>query len=317
MKLPIKFSGNLQKEISSGNPVVALESTIITHGMPWPQNFETAKAVEHVIRQRGATPATIAVLEGVLCIGLDEAELEALALTKDASKLSTADLPYCLVSGTTGSTTVAATMCAAHHAGIKVFATGGIGGVHRDVDQSFDISADLSELSRTPVTVVCAGAKAILDLPKTFEALETMAVPVIAWRSDFLPAFWSSQSTLQAPLRFDRADQIAGFLHIRQQMDIRGGVLVCNPVPEELEIPFSTMEKHIIEALQEAEKQGIKGKQVTPFLLQQIFRLTQGASLETNIHLIKNNAALAADLATAIKPSQVCQGTNDEYRRNN
>lgn len=300
MKLPIKYSENLQQDIKSGKPVVALESTIITHGMPWPQNYETAKAVENVIRSGGAQPATIAVLDGVLRVGLDDSELESLARTDDAAKLSTADLPYCLVKGTTGSTTVAATMCAAHHAGIKVFATGGIGGVHRDVDQSFDISADLSELSRTPVTVVCAGAKAILDLPKTFEALETMAVPVIAWQSDFLPAFWSSRSPLAAPLRFDQPDDVAGFLQIRQQLAIQGGVLVCNPVPQAQEIPYAAMEKYISKALQLAKQQNVKGKQVTPFLLKQIYQLTSGASLETNINLIKNNASLATRLACAI-----------------
>lgn len=300
MKLPIKFNGNLQSAIRSGMPVVALESTIITHGMPWPQNYETASAVEDIVRKGGAQPATIAVLDGVLCIGLDDAELKSLAQAKNAAKLSTADLPFCLVKGTTGSTTVAATMCAAHYAGIKIFATGGIGGVHRDVDQSFDISADLSELSRTPVMVVCAGAKAILDLPKTFEALETMAVPVIAWQSDYLPAFWSSQSPLSAPLRFDQTDEIARFLQIRKQLDINGGVLVCNPVPQDKEIPFAEMENHIAQALQMADKQNVKGKQVTPFLLEQIYHLTKGASLETNIQLIKTNAALATELACAI-----------------
>lgn len=297
MEFPIRYAGNLQQEISAGKPVVALESTIITHGMPWPQNYETAQAVEAVIRERGALPATIAVLDGTLCIGLEDAELQALAKTGKAAKLSTADLPACLLKGQTGSTTVAATMCAADHAGIGIFATGGIGGVHQDVNESFDISADLTELSRTSVTVVCAGAKAILDIPRTLELLETMAVPVVVWQSDYVPAFWSSQSHLPAPLRFDEPAEVSRFVELRQQLSIPGGILICNPVPQEHEIPFARMEKTISKALKLAADQNVRGKQVTPFLLDQIYQLTAGASLETNICLIKNNAALAADLA--------------------
>ncbi len=299
-EFPIRYAGNLKQEINSGRPVVALESTIITHGMPWPDNYLTATAVETVIREHGAQPATVAVLDGTLCIGLTDSELQGLAQTDRATKLSTADLPACLLQGKTGSTTVAATMCAAHHAGIRIFATGGIGGVHQDVNTSYDISADLTELSRTPVTVVCAGAKAILDIPKTFELLETLAVPVVVWQSDTIPAFWSSQSELAAPLRFDEPTQVSRFMQLREQLSMAGGILICNPVPHQYEIPFADMKHTINQALKMAAEQNLRGKQVTPFLLDKIYQLTSGASLETNICLIKNNAALAADLARAI-----------------
>lgn len=286
--------------LAEGRPVVALESTIITHGMPWPQNLEMARKVEATVREGGAEPATIAVINGTLHIGLEDDQLEALAQCPDAAKLSRADLAVCMAQGGTGATTVAATMIAAAQAGIGVFATGGIGGVHKGAEQSFDISADLQELAQTPVTVVAAGAKAILDLPKTLEVLETLGVPVIAMGQDALPAFWSRASGLKAPLRMDSAAEIAKSAALRAALNIPGGQLVANPVPEANEIPAAEMQPVIDQATAEAEAQGIHGKAVTPFLLQRIFELTEGRSLETNIALVLNNARLAAEIATEI-----------------
>lgn len=280
-------------------PVVALESTIITHGMPWPQNLETARAVEAAVREAGAVPATMAVIEGRLCAGLPPERLEALAQAqaRDVAKLSRADLAACLATGGTGATTVASTMIAARLAGIEVFATGGIGGVHRGAEDSFDISADLSELAQTPVTVVAAGAKAILDLPKTLEVLETGGVPVIAYGQDAFPAFWSRDSGLAAPLRMDRAGDIARAHRMRAALGLPGGQLVANPVPEADEIPRDEIAPIVDRALAEAAAQGIAGKAVTPYLLGRIFELTEGRSLQTNIALVLNNARLAAAIA--------------------
>lgn len=281
-------------------PLVALESTIITHGMPWPQNVETARAVEEVVRGEGAEPATMAVLDGVLHVGLEDEQLDRLAQTDDVLKLSRADFAHAIASGHTGSTTVAATMIAARLAGISVFATGGIGGVHRGAETSFDISADLLELAQTDVIVVCAGAKAILDLPKTLEVLETQGVPVIGYGTDTLPAFWSRDSALAAPIRLDTPGQIAAHAQTRAAMGIRGGVLVTNPVTASDEIPAPEIAEHIETALAEAEGQGVSGKDVTPFLLSRMIELTNGRSLKTNIALIKNNAQLAARIAVAL-----------------
>lgn len=281
-------------------PVVALESTIITHGMPYPQNLETARLVEAEVRKSGAVPATIAVLEGALCIGLSDTQLENLAQAKDVAKLSRADMAACLATGGTGATTVAATMIAAHLAGISVFATGGIGGVHRGAELSFDISADLQELATTPVTVVAAGAKAILDIPKTLEVLETLGVPVICYGQDRLPAFWSSTSALNAPLRMDSATDIARAHDFRRQLGVCGGQLIANPVPVADEISQSQMEPVIAQAIEESLSQGITAKQVTPFLLGRIFDLTDGRSLATNIALVLNNARLASAIAIAL-----------------
>ncbi|MEL6435994.1 MAG: pseudouridine-5'-phosphate glycosidase [Pseudomonadota bacterium] len=302
----IAITDELRDAIAAGRPVVALESTIITHGMPWPENAKMAAGVEAVIRDEGALPATIAVIEGVLHIGLDDAERDALAQVKDAAKLSRADLAFCMMQGLTGGTTVAATMMAAHAAGISIFATGGIGGVHRGAETSFDISADLEELARTPVTVICAGAKAILDLPKTLEALETRGVPVIAYGQDDLPAFWSQRSGLPAPLRLDDVSDMARFITARRDLPRmgHGGVLICNPVPEEAEIPLEVMALHIDTALAEAERHGIGGKDATPFLLGKIVELTGGDSLKTNIALVENNARLAARIAVEIAQSR-------------
>ena len=296
----ITYGTEVQAARKAHKPVVALESTIITHGMPWPENLEMANSVEHCIRDAGAVPATIAVLEGRLCVGLSQQQLRQLAQTRDVAKLSRADLAACLATGGTGATTVAATMIGAAQAGISVFATGGIGGVHRGAETSFDISADLYELAQTPVTVVAAGAKAILDLPKTLEVLETLGVPVIAYRQDWFPAFWSATSDLPAPLRMDTVDQIARAHTTRAQLGLSGGQLVANPVPVKDQISQREMAPFITQALAEAAQQGITGKKVTPFLLQRIFDLTQGRSLQTNIALVRNNARLGAEIASEI-----------------
>ena len=284
----------------TGAPIVALESTIITHGMPYPQNLETARLVEDTVRASGAVPATIAVLDGLLQIGLSPAQLSWLAQTKDARKLSRADLAIAMAAGQTGATTVAATMIAAAQAGISVFATGGIGGVHLGAEQSFDISADLQELAQTPVTVVCAGAKAILDLPKTFEVLETLGVPVIAYGQDVLPAFWSTASAISASVRMDTAHEIAKAHLMRGALGVPGGQLIANPIPQADEIPAHALTPLIARAVQEAETKGIGGKDVTPFLLSRLFELTDGKSLRANIALIQNNARLAAEVAAQI-----------------
>ncbi|WP_306110493.1 MULTISPECIES: pseudouridine-5'-phosphate glycosidase [Roseovarius] len=298
--LPLQFSPEVAAARAEGRPIVALESTIITHGMPYPRNLETAWQVEDAVREAGATPATIAVLDGQLHIGLDEGQLEALAKAQNVAKLSRADLPVCLATGGTGATTVAATMIAAHIAGIATFATGGIGGVHRGAEHSFDISADLQELAQTPVTVVCAGAKAILDLPKTLEVLETLGVPVIAYGQDSLPAFWSANSNLPAPLRLDDAHAIARAHLTRAALGLPGGQLVANPIPSAAEIPAAEITPIIEQATQEATDRGITAKEVTPFLLDRIYTLTEGRSLDANIALVVNNARLAAKIATCL-----------------
>ncbi len=284
----------------TGIPVVALESTIITHGMPYPQNLEMARAVEQDIRDNGACPATIAVLGGKIRVGLDDADLQTLAQTPDALKLSRADLADALANGKPGATTVAATMICAHLAGIKVFATGGIGGVHRGAELSFDISADLLELASTPVTVVSAGAKAILDIAKTLEVLETHGVPVITFGQDDFPAFWSRSSGLKSPLRMDSPQEIARAHKLRQNLKIRGGQLIANPIPIADEIPGATLTPIIQHAVIDAINAGITGKAVTPFLLNRIFELTNGASLTANVALVRNNARLAAQIAVAL-----------------
>ncbi|WP_116131676.1 pseudouridine-5'-phosphate glycosidase [Tropicimonas sp. IMCC34043] len=298
--LPLVFSPEVAAARRDGQPLVALESTIITHGMPWPQNLDTARAVEAEVRASGAVPATIAVIAGKLHVGLSDAALEALARAENVAKLSRADFAVCLATGGTGATTVAATMIAARLAGIEVFATGGVGGVHKGAEHSFDISADLQELAASPVTVVAAGAKAILDLPKTLEVLETLGVPVIAFGQDTLPAFWSRDSGLRAPLRLDSAAEIAAAHRMRAALGLPGGQLVANPVPVEDEIAPRTLAPIIARAQNEAEAQGIAAKAVTPFLLNRIFELTEGQSLATNIALVLNNARLAAAIATEI-----------------
>lgn len=298
--IDIHYSAEVAQARTSGAAIVALESTIITHGMPFPQNVETARLVEADVREAGAVPATIAVLDGVLHVGLEAEQLDALGQAQNVAKLSRADMAACIATGGTGATTVAATMIAAHLAGIHVFATGGIGGVHRGAETSFDISADLQELAQTPVTVVGAGAKAILDLPKTFEVLETLGVPVIAFGQDMLPAFWSATSDMPAPLRMDSANDIAKAQKTRTAMGLKGGQLVANPIPQNAEIPAEVLKPIIEQALEEAEAQKISAKAVTPFLLGRIFELTQGRSLTANIALVRNNARLAAQIAIAM-----------------
>jgi len=298
--LPLDFSAEVAAARAAGTAIVALESTIITHGMPYPQNVETARLVEAEVRAHAATPATIAVLNGRLKIGLSDAELEGLGQATGVAKLSRADIAACLARGGTGATTVAATMIAAHLAGVSVFATGGIGGVHKGAEDSFDISADLGELAITPVTVVAAGAKAILDIPKTLEVLETRGVPVIAFGQDDFPAFWSRSSGLMAPLRMDTAAEIASAYQMRRAMGLSGGQLVANPIPIEAEINAMSLAPLIAKATQEAEEKGVSGKSVTPFLLQRLFDLTDGASLTANIALVLNNAHLASEIAVCL-----------------
>lgn len=296
----LTFSPEVAAALAAGRPVVALESTIITHGMPYPQNLATARRVEAEVRAAGATPATIALMGGRIHIGLTDAELETLAQAEGVMKLSRADLAFCLASGATGATTVAATMICAHLAGIAVFATGGIGGVHRGAEDSFDISADLMELAQTPVTVVAAGAKAILDLPKTLEVLETHGVPVIAFGQDAFAAFWSRDSGLRVPLRADTAAAIAAAHRMRARLGLKGGQLVANPIPPEAEIPRAEITPVIETALAEAAAQGIAAKAVTPFLLARLYELTGGRSLAANIALVLNNARLASAIAREI-----------------
>lgn len=297
--LPLSFTPEVRAALDAGRPVVALESTIITHGMPYPQNLEMARNVEQAIRDEGATPATIALMDGHIHVGLDQPTLERLAQAEAVMKVSRADLAVCLSTGRTGATTVAATMICAALAGIRVFATGGIGGVHRGVEATMDVSADLYELAATPVTVVSAGAKAILDIPRTVELLETLGVPVIAVGQDAIPAFWSRDSGLPAPLRLDDPAQIAAAARMRRALGIPGGQLVVNPIPAESEIPRAEMIPVVDAALADAAAQRIAAKEVTPFLLDRIYALTEGRSLTANIALVLSNARLAARIAAA------------------
>lgn len=300
--VPMIIEVEVAEALAEGRPVVALESTIVTHGLPWPENAAIAREIEAAVRAGGAVPATIAVLGGRLRVGLDDGALEGLAKAprKSVMKLSRADLAFAVATGRPASTTVAATMIGAHLAGIEVFATGGIGGVHRGAETTFDVSADLDELARTPVAVVSAGAKAILDLPKTLEVLETRGVPVVGWKTDDFPAFWSRTSGLEAPLRVDDAATFAAFWQARKALGIVGGALVANPVPREAEISREEMEAHIEAALARAEVEGVRGKDVTPRLLSIVLELTQGRSVVTNRALVLSNAAVAAELAVAI-----------------
>ena len=310
VKTPLRFTDEVRDALRARAPVVALESTIVTHGMPHPENLETARAVEAAVRAEGALPATIAVLEGEVTVGLDEAALEGLARSEGAMKLSRADLGIAVARGVTGSTTVAATMIVAKLAGIELFATGGIGGVHRGAEHSFDVSADLHELGRTAVTVVAAGAKAILDLPKTLELLESLGVPVIAYGQDVLPAFWSRDGGLAAPLRMDTPAELVAFLLARERLSLDGGVLVANPVPAEHEIPGDEIDGYVERAVGEAEARGVRGKDVTPWLLARIVELSDGRTLASNRALIVANASLAARLAVALGEAR----GDDAYR---
>ncbi len=286
--------------LAAGRPVVALESTIITHGMPYPQNVRTAREVEAVIRAGGAEPATIAVMRGRIRIGLADEELELLGRSREAQKVSRRDLPAVLAGGGIGATTVAGTMICAALAGIEVFVTGGIGGVHRGASETFDISADLQELARTSVAVVCAGAKAILDLPLTLEYLETHGVPVLSCGQDNFAAFYTRDSGLPADLRLDDPAAQARFLRTKWDLGLAGGVVLSTPVPAEAEMPRAEIEASMQQALDEARAQGITGKALTPFLLARVEALTGGRSLATNIALVKHNAQVGARLAVAL-----------------
>ncbi|HEY0835019.1 MAG TPA: pseudouridine-5'-phosphate glycosidase [Azospirillum sp.] len=285
--------------LAENRPVVALESTVIAHGMPHPQNVETARALEAAVRAEGAVPATVAVLDGRIRVGLDNDDIDRLATSKDVWKLSRRDLAVALATGALGATTVAATMIAAERAGIAVFATGGIGGVHRGAETSFDISADLDELARTSVCVVCAGAKSILDLPKTLEYLETRGVPVLGLGTDEFPAFYARSSGLPVARRCDTADEVARIMHAKWRLGLDGGIVAANPIPEADALDAAGTEAAIARALAEAAAQGIAGKAVTPFLLARMKEITGGRSLAANVALIRNNAVTAARIAAA------------------
>ena len=295
----LDIDSNVQKALAKKSPIVALESTIISHGMPFPQNMETALKVEEIVRSNGAIPATIAIINGKLKVGLSKDEIEYLGKAGEKIvKASRRDLPYLISKKVDGATTVASTMIVAHMAGIKIFATGGIGGVHRGAEQSFDISADLQELSKTNVAVVCAGIKSILDLGLTLEYLETHGVPVIGYQTKELPAFYSKKSGFEVDYRLDSSKEIAKFIKTKWQMNLKGGVLVANPIPTAYELDHSLMTKTINAAILEAEKNKIKGKESTPYLLAKVKELTEGKSLDANIQLVYNNAKLAAKIAT-------------------
>ena len=285
---------------TAGLPVVALESTIISHGMPYPQNVQTARKVEQIIRDAGAVPATIAIMDGKICIGLSEEQLETLGTAPDAIKVSRRDLAYVLSQRLLGATTVAATMICAQLAGIEVFVTGGIGGVHRGAETSFDISADLQELAHTSVAVVCAGVKSILDIGLTLEYLETHGVPVVSVGQPGFPAFFTRASGFNADFQLDSPEQQANFIRTKWQLGLAGGVVVSNPVPEQFAMPKEEIDRITEQALTEAGQQGVTGKKVTPFLLARIKELTEGRSLATNIALVEHNALIGARLAVAL-----------------
>jgi len=301
MSLPLDLLPEISDALNAGRPVVALESTIVSHGMPHPRNIETAEAVEAAVRDKGAVPATIAVLDGRIKVGITKAQLERIGdpESREMVKLSRANLAGCLAGGGSGSTTVAATMIAAHLAGIEVFATGGIGGVHKGAETSFDISADLHELAQTPVMVVCAGAKAILDIPKTLEVLETLGVPVMTYGQGPFPAFWSCKSGYGSPsfLMKDAPEVPAKGFAMQRRLGLKAGMLLANPIPAEDEIPPEVINPHIAQAVAEADAAGIGHGAVTPYILKRIFELTEGRSLEANVALVLNNARLAARVA--------------------
>jgi pseudouridine-5'-phosphate glycosidase len=303
MQAFLQLSPEVQAARAAGKPIVALESTIISHGMPYPQNVQTAREVEQVIRAAGAVPATIAIMDGKICIGLSDQQLEVLGNSKDALKVSRRDLAYVLSQRKLGATTVAATMICAQLAGIEVFVTGGIGGVHRGAETSFDISADLQELAATSVAVVCAGVKSILDIGLTLEYLETHGVPVVSVGQPGFPAFFTRDSGFQADFQLDSAEEQARFIRTKWQLGLEGGVVIGNPVPAASSMQNAEIDAIIGQALLEAGRQGVKGKAVTPFLLARIKELTGGRSLATNIALVKHNALVGAQLAVALNLS--------------
>lgn len=300
LKSLLSVAPEVHETLGAGGAVVALESTIITHGMPYPQNLDMAGRVEAEIRKEGAVPATIAIMDGKFRVGLEAEDLERLAKEGHAAaKASRRDVAALLAAGEMAGTTVATTMLAAHAAGIRLFATGGIGGVHRGAEQSFDISADLEELGRTPVAVVCAGAKSILDIAKTLEVLETHGVPVLGFGSDDFPAFWARSSGFRVDRRYDSAEEIARMLALQLGLGL-GGALIANPIPAADALEPAEIESHIAAAIADANRDGISGKALTPFLLQRIFERTDGRSLKANIALVENNARVAAHIAVAL-----------------
>lgn len=294
----LDLSPEVKKALENNQPVVALESTIISHGMPYPQNVETALKVEEIVRQNGAVPATIAVINGRLKAGLSEEEITILGKQGlNVTKVSRRDLPVVVANKQNGATTVAATMIIAELAGIRVFATGGLGGVHRGAENTFDISADLQELSNTSVAVVCAGAKSILDLGLTMEYLETFGVPVVGYQTEKLPSFFSRTSPFDVSVKLDTAQQIAEMIKVKWNLGLNGGVVIANPIPEQYAMEEKVISQAIEQALQESIEQDIKGKETTPFLLAKVVELTGGDSLEANINLVFNNAKLASEIA--------------------
>ena len=296
----LDISEEVQSAIAQNRPVVALESTIISHGMPYPKNVETALNVEKIIRDHGAVPATIAILNGRLKVGLSPAEIETLGQAKDVVKASRRDIPFIIAKGLNGATTVASTMILADLAKIRVFATGGIGGVHRGAETSFDISADLIELSQTNVAVICAGAKSILDIGLTLEYLETHGVPVIGYQTDELPAFYTSKSGFGVDYRVDNPEELAAAIKAKWDLHLDGGVIVANPIPKAYEMDPKMIDDAITEAVRQQFAAGVKGKESTPFLLAKVKELTGGDSLESNIQLVYNNAKVGAQLAVAL-----------------
>lgn len=292
------YSPEVQDALDHKKPILALESTIISHGMPYPHNYETAKSVEDIVREHEVIPATIAVINGKIKIGLTADELKQFACNKDVLKASRRDLPFTVANKYSAGTTVAATLFCAAKAGIQLFATGGIGGVHRGEAQ--DISADLIEIARTPIAVICAGAKAILDLPRTLEFLETLSVPVIGYRTQVLPAFYTDVTNYSLSNWVEDVPSLARLLIAHWQLDTSSGILITNPIPREFNIPMDVIEPAIMNALRKAEQNNISGKALTPFLLSEISHLTQGKSLHANIALIKNNARLGAELARVV-----------------
>lgn len=289
----------IAEALKQKKPVVALESTIIAHGMPYPRNVQTAVEVESIVRENGAIPATIALLEGKLCVGLNKEQLEYLGTAKEVWKVSLRDMPYVISKKIAGATTVAATMRVASMAGISVFVTGGIGGVHREAQNTMDISADLTEMQQTSVAVVSAGVKSILDIGLTLEYLETLGVPVVTYGQATFPSFYSRESAFQSPLQLDSAAEIASLLKTKWELGLNGSVLIANPIPQEHEVPFAIIEKYIHSALMEAKKNNVNGKNVTPFILRYIANETKGESLTANIALVKSNAKLGAQIACA------------------
>ncbi|WOV86026.1 pseudouridine-5'-phosphate glycosidase [Sporosarcina oncorhynchi] len=299
MKKYLSYSAEVQEAMSTGKPIVALESTIISHGMPYPQNVKTAREVEQIIRDNGAVPATIALIDGEIKIGLSDDELEMFGNSQGVAKASRRDLGYLLATKQLGATTVAATMICADLAGIRIFVTGGIGGVHRGAETTMDISADLEELAQTDVAVICAGAKSILDIGLTLEYLETKGVPVVGYGTDMLPAFYTPESEFTVNFRADNPEAVADMLRVKWDLQLKGGAVIANPIRKEDAIEKEFIDNIIQQALTEAHNNGIKGKDVTPFMLGKVKELTEGRSLDANIALVKNNAVIGAQIAVA------------------